>query len=285
MLFLCFLWGINQVTIKIAGTGISPVLQAGIRSIIATVLLSVWMLARHIRPFEKDGSGFPGVMVGLLFSIEFALMFWGLSYTSASRAVIFIYIAPFIVVLGIHWLIPEERLGRLQVGGMLLAFVGIIVAFGEGLTQLNGKEWIGDLLCVAAAVFWGATTVLVRASKLSNIAPSRTLYYQLLVSSILLPLLSLALGETGVSQLTPLILLCLAFQGIVVAFASYLAWFWLIAHYPATRLSAFTFFTPLFGVICGVVILFEPFTPGLLLALTLVATGIYLVNLKPGTLR
>ena len=280
MLLLCFLWGFSQITIKIASTAISPILQAGIRSIIATVLLSIWMLARNIRPFESDATLFPGVIVGLLFSMEFVLIYWGLSYTSASRAVIFIYIAPFVVAFGIHYLVPTERLSRNQVTGMLLAFFGIIVAFGEGFTLLTGKEWIGDLMCTLAALFWGASTILVRASNLSSIAPSRTLYYQLLVSSILLPLLSLAMGETGITQLTPLIVACLVFQGVMVAFASYLAWFWLVAHYPAAKLSAYTFFTPLFGVICGVLILSEPFTAGLFIALALVTTGIYLVNLK-----
>jgi drug/metabolite transporter (DMT)-like permease len=281
MIFLCFLWGFNQITIKIAGTGISPVLQAGIRSIIATVLLSGWMLARNIRPFQKDGTLLPGIIAGLLFSIEFVLMYWGLAYTSASRAVIFIYTAPFVVALGIHFLIPSERLTRNQIAGMLLAFSGIIVAFGEGLTVLTGREWIGDLLCILTAIAWGATTVLVRATSLSNIAPSRTLFYQLLVSAILLPPISLIIGETGITQLTPLILASLAFQGVIIAFVSYLTWFWLIAHYPAAKLSAYTFFTPLFGVLCGVLILSEPFTSGLLIALVLVTTGIYLVNKKP----
>jgi len=280
MLLLCFLWGYQQITIKIANHGVSPIMQAGIRSIIAAVALSVWMLARKIRPFEKDGTLFPGILAGLLFSIEFVFMYWGLTYTSASRAVIFVYLAPFVVALGIHWLIPNEKLNRFQIIGMLLAFTGIIIAFGEGLTVLKDQQWKGDLACVATAIFWGATTVLVRASKLSSIAPSRTLYYQLLVSAILLPLLALLYGESGITHISPIILGCLAFQGLIVAFASYLTWFWLVAHYPAARLSAYTFFTPLFGVICGVIFLNEDFTLAIFIALILVTIGIYLVNLK-----
>ena len=280
MLLLCFLWGFQQITIKIANAGVSPILQAGIRSVIATVALSIWMLARNIRPFQKDGTLIPGIFAGLLFSLEFVFMYWGLTYTAASRAVIFIYLAPFVVALGIHWFIPNEKLNHIQIVGMILAFIGILVAFGEGFTVLTGQEWIGDLACVFTAIFWGVTTVLVRASKLSTIAPSRTLFYQLLVSAIILPPLAILFEESGITQLSPLILASLAFPGLIVAFASYLAWFWLIAHYPAARLSAYTFFTPLFGVICGVLFLNEEFTPGVFVALILVTIGIYLVNLK-----
>jgi drug/metabolite transporter (DMT)-like permease len=280
MLLLCFLWAFQQITIKVANAGVSPVLQAGIRSIIAVVALGAWMMTRKIRPFQNDDTWIPGVIAGLLFAIEFVFIYWALEYTAVSRAIIFIYTAPFIVALGIHWLIPNEELKRIQVFGMVLAFTGVIIAFREGFTISTGNEWIGDLMCILSAFFWGATTVLIRASKLSNIEPSRTLFYQLSVSALILPPISLAMGETGVTDISPVILACLAFQGLIVAFASYLTWFWLIAHYPAARLSAYTFYTPLFGVLCGVVFLSEPFTPGIIIALIMVTIGNYLVNLK-----
>ncbi len=280
MLLCCFLWGFQQITIKIANAGISPILQAGIRSIIATIALGIWMLARRIRPFQNDGTLFPGIIAGLLFAFEFVFLYWGLNYTSASRAVIFIYIAPFVVALGIHCLVPNEKLNRPQVVGMLLAFTGIVIAFGEGFSVLSGQEWIGDLMCILAALLWGLTTVLVRVTKLSSIAPSRTLYYQLVVSAVLLPPMSLLMGETGITLITPMIFASLIFQGLIIAFASYLTWFWLIANYPVTQLSAYAFLTPLFGVLCGMIFLAEPFSWGIFIALSLVTSGIYLVNLR-----
>ena len=280
LLLLCFLWGFAQITIKLAATGISPLMQAGIRSVIAVLCLTAWMFFRRIPAFKKDNTLVPGIGAGLLFALEFGLIYWGLEYTSASRAVIFIYTSPFVVALGVHLLVPKERLGRLQLLGMLLAFCGVIVTFAEGITVLGGRAWMGDLLCFVGAIFWGATTVLIRVTKLVAIEPSRTLFYQLLVSALLLPIFSVLLGESGVTSLTPVVLACLAFQGVIVAFASYLTWFWLIAHYPANRLATYTFLTPLFGVLCGVVFLSEPFTRGVLLGLALVMSGIYMVNLK-----
>lgn len=288
MLLLCFSWGFAQITIKVANTGVSPVLQAGIRSIIAVIALNLWMLSRNIPVLRNDSSWGPGILAGLLFAAEFVFLYWGLDYTSASRAVIFLYMSPFVVALGVHVLVPMEKLSGPQVAGMLLAFVGVVVTFAEGFTVLGGQEWIGDLMCFVGAVLWGATTVLVRVTKLSSIEPSRTLYYQLLVSAITLPLMSMVMGESGITNLSPLVIACLLYQGLLVAFATYLTWFWLIAHYPAARLAAYTFFTPLFGVLCGILILSEPLTWGIVIGLVLVTAGIYLVNQKyasPGRSR
>jgi drug/metabolite transporter (DMT)-like permease len=136
-------------------------------------------------------------------------------------------------------------------------------------------------MLTAAALLWGATTVLIKASPLATIAPAKTLMYQLAVSAVLLPLGAVAMGEPGIVRMTPLIVGCLVYQTVWVAFITYLAWFWLIRHYPASRISSFTFLTPVFGVISGGTLLDEPVTGMLLLALVLVGTGIYLVN-RPG---
>ena len=247
MVGLCALWGLNQVAIKLANAGISPVLQAGLRSAGAAVLLWGWSRWRRVPLFDRDGSLPAGLISGLMFASEFALIFWGLDYTPASRAVVFLYTAPFVVALGMHLLMPSERLNRWQVAGLLSAFAGVVLAFGENLSLPSGKQILGDSMLLAAAVLWGGTTVLMRVSRLSTIRASKTLFYQLAVSAVLLPLVSVALGEKGFTHPTALTWASLALQIVVVAFASYLIWFWLITRYPATKLSAFSFLTPLFG--------------------------------------
>jgi drug/metabolite transporter (DMT)-like permease len=279
LLVLCILWGIQQVTIKLALEGVSPFMQGGLRSVISVVLLYIWMRAKHIPVFGTDGAWRPGMVAGLLFALEFALIYWGLSFTSASRMVVFIYLAPFVMAAGIHVLVPAERLRGIQFLGMVLAFAGVVFVFQEhGDPALPKQAWIGDLMGIGAAVFWGVTTLVIRVTSLVRIAPSRSLFYQLLISALLLPAGSLLLGEPGVFNLTPMVIGCLVFQGVVVAFASYLAWFWLLARYPVPQLSSFTFLAPLFGVACGVIVLREPFSTGLLVGGALVAGGIYLVN-------
>lgn len=275
---LCASWGLQQVTIKIANQGISPVWQSGIRSIGSTVLLLIWMAVRRQPLMEKDGSLWYGIVAGLLFTAEFLLIYWGLEYTNASRSAIFLYLSPFVVAIGAHLFIPGEKMRGIQVAGLCSAFAGIVVVFRESLTLPTHRMLIGDSMLVAAALFWGATTVLIKASPLGRIAPAKVLLYQLAVSALVLPLGSVAMGEPGIVHMTPMIAGCLAYQIVWVAFVTYLAWFWLVRHYPASRLASFTFLTPLFGVIAGGVLLHETITTMLLLALILVGAGIYLVN-------
>lgn len=278
LVVLCASWALQQVTIKVANHGVSPILQSGIRSIGATVLVMIWM-ALHREPIlKRDGTLWWGVAAGLLFAGEFLLIYWGLEFTHASRAVIFLYLSPFVVALGAQLFIPGEHLRMIQVVGLCCAFAGIAVAFRESLSFPTYRMLIGDIMLVGAAVLWGATTVLIKASPLARINPAKTLLYQLAVSAVVLPLGSLALNEPGIVLMTPLIAGCLAYQTVWVAFITYLAWFWLIRHYPASRLASFTFLTPLFGVLAGGVLLNEPITNLLLLSLVLVGTGIYLVN-------
>mgnify|MGYP001552235395 CR=1 FL=1 len=273
MVVLCLCWGLNQVAIKVASAGFSPLFQAGLRSVAAGILLWLWMRRHRIPLFRRDGSLWPGILVGLLFAGEFLFLYWGLLHTGASRAVLFLYTSPFIVAIGVHFLVPGEQLRSLQVIGLLAAFGGVVLAFGDSLRLPSGGELYGDALCFIGAVFWGLSTVLVKASRLARLSPSKTLLYQLVVSAIVLLGASAFMGEPGLTDPTPLMLACFGYQVVVIAFISYLSWFWLISHYPASRVSAFAFLTPLFGLAAGALLLSEPVTSLLLVAMVLVAAG------------
>lgn len=278
LVVICASWGFQQVAIKVASQGVSPILQAGLRSIGATILLWIWMVVHRQPILEKDGTLWWGMAAGLLFTAEFILIYWGLEFTIASRAVIFINISPFVVALGAQLFIPGERLRMIQVLGLCCAFSGIVVAFSESASYATYRILIGDGMLAAAAVFWGATTVLIKAGPLARIRPGKTLLYQLAVSAAALPLAALVKGEPGIVRMTPVIAASLAYQTVWVAFITFLAWFWLVRNYPASRLVSFNFLTPIFGVIAGGVILKEPISSWLLLTLVLVGTGIYMVN-------
>ena len=281
MVVLCMAWGLQQVTIKLANAGISPVLQASLRSIGAAALVWAWAAARGIRLFERDGTLGPGLLSAALFAGEFAFIYWGLSYTTASRGVVFLYTAPFMIALGAHGFLPGEKLRPLQWLGLACAFAGILAAFGESLGLPTKSQLLGDGMLFLGAVLWAATTLVIKGSALAKVSPAKTLFYQLAGSALALPFVSLALGEPGVIALTPLVLACLAYQTVLVAFASYLVWFWLVAHYPAGRLAAFSFLTPLFGVMAGALLLGERISAALAAALGLVVIGIWLVNRPP----
>lgn len=283
MTVLCMIWGFNQVTIKLAAEGISLVMQGALRSALAAVLLLIYARVRGIPLFSRDGTLKDGLIAGLLFAAEFGFIYAGLKFTTASRMIVFIYLAPCFTAIGLAWLIPNERMRPVQWAGVGLAFLGILTAFGEGFFaagKTGASTALGDLFGILGALLWGATTVAIRAGRLSNAAPAKTLFYQLAFSAAALPLVSLLLGESGITQLTPKVLLSVAFQGVVVAFLSYLAWFWLLTKYLASRLSVFSFMTPLFGVGFGVLFLSDPVSLAFVGAAVLVGAGIALVNLR-----
>jgi drug/metabolite transporter (DMT)-like permease len=277
MLLLTALWGFQQVTIKLTAADISLVMQSGLRSVIATLLLFAWARSRGTLPFERDGTFWPGLAAGLLFGGEFVFVYAGLGHTAASRMVVFIYLAPVLTALGLHFFVPNERLTPPQWAGVVIAFAGIALAFAGGFHATKATA-LGDLFGMIAAALWAATTVLIRSTSLSSISATRTLFYQLIVSALMLPVASLLLGEPGVVSLTPLAIASLVYQGAVVAFASYLAWFWLLTRYLAARLAVFSFLTPLFGVVFGVLVLGESLSPSFVTAASLVGAGIVLVN-------
>lgn len=278
LIIICASWGINQAAIKFAIQSVPPVLQSGIRSAGAVILVLLWMRLRKIPIFVKDKTLFWGLLVGVLFSLEFFLIYWGLEFTHASRSVIFLYTSPFVVALGAHFFIEGDTLNKRQVMGLFLAFLGIVVAFNESMNLPTKQMLIGDLMLVGAAFIWGSSTVVVKASVISSIAPSRALLYQLAVSAVLLPAASWFLGEPGLEKLTLAGGLSLVYQTVWVAFVSYIAWFWLIKNYTVSKMASFTFLTPLFGVMAGTVLLNEPLSVSLVFSLVLVSCGIYLVN-------
>ena len=282
IVFCCFLWGLNQVAAKAAMPEIPALWQAAARSIGGAVLVWLWAASRGTRLFDADGTLPGGLHAGVLFAAEFFCIFIGLQYTTASRMVVWIYIAPFVVALAMPLISRAERLSALQSAGLVLAFAGVAWAFAEGFSQphAGANQWIGDALGMAAGVLWGATTLAVRATKLGQASAEKTLLYQLAVSALMLLVAAILSGAPIPARLSALAWAALFFQVVIVTFASYLLWFWLIRHYPATRLSSFTMLTPVFGLLLGAVLLAEPVTTRLLIALATVAAGIALVNRK-----
>jgi drug/metabolite transporter (DMT)-like permease len=275
---LCLSWGFNQVAIKLALPDIPPLIQAAFRSTIGALIVVIWARSRGVKLMDSDGTLGPGLLAGGLFALEFILIFRGLIWTNASRASLFIYSAPFFVVAGSRWLIPGDRFDRWQWLGLLLSFAGIAVAFGVPVPGADAKALLGDLMLLAAGAAWGATTLVVKASSLARSSFEKTLFYQLIVSAPVLALCAQLFGERVVAPPSALAIGSLAYQTFWVVGVTYLAWFALILRYSASRLSAFTFLTPIFGVVAGHLVLGEPLTPAFALAAVLVVAGLVLVN-------
>ncbi len=275
---LCLSWGVNQVAVKLALPEIPPLIQAAFRSTFGALVVVAWARARGVKLAEADGTLVPGLVAGILFGLEFLLIYRGLVWTSASRAALFLYTAPFFVVIGARWFLPGDRFDRSQWIGLLLSFAGIVVAFGVPTPGGDPRELIGDLMLLLAGAAWGATTLVIKATSLARASFEKTLLYQLIVSAPMLAFCAHVFAERVVEMPSALAAGSLVYQTFWISAVTYLAWFALIQRYSASRLSAFTFLTPLFGVAAGHIVLGEPLTLAFAAAVALVVGGLVLVN-------
>ena len=279
LIFICLIWGGNMVSIKFGNTGVPPMVAATIRSTVAAMCLwglaffmgrSVWMKGPDLRF---------GVTIGILFGLDFLFLYWGTAFTVASRAIIFLYTHSIWAAIGAHFFLKGDRLTPLKLSGLLISFLGVVLVFGVKSGNLPPNYWIGDLLEVVAALFWASTTVYIKwATGKRSFDHYQTLFSQLFYSIPVLVVgwLILDLGKPVVLS-TP-VLGVLLYQSVLVAFFSYLLWFWMIHTYPVSRLASFLFLVPLFGVLLGGVLLGDSLPVQLWVGLGCVAGGIYLVN-------
>ena len=276
VVFLCLCWGFNQVSVKLAIHDIPPLMQGATRSFAATLLVAGWCRLRGMPIFGRDGSLTAGIAAGILFGLEFVLIYKGLLYTTATRAVLFIDLAPFFVVLGTRIFLPADRFGPQQWLGLALSFGGMMLAFGVPTPALDPRQTLGDVMMVGAALAWAATTLIIKASSLNRVASEKVLLYQLAISVPMFVMVALIDGEHVAHMPSLSAIGALTYQTLTAM--TFVIWFALIVRYSANRLSAFTFLTPLFGVAAGHLVLDEPLTPAFVAAVALVVLGLVLVN-------
>jgi drug/metabolite transporter (DMT)-like permease len=282
LIILTLLWGFNYAAIKYSNQGVSPVFASTLRSIIASICGVVYCVRKGERLFHTDIMLFHGFMVGLLFGLEFACIYFGMLYTDAARSVLFVYLSPFVVAIGAHFFLKGDRLNFLKTFGLVIAFTGIFVVFGGRPKTAKPTMLIGDILEIMAAFLWGATTLYIKRFMAEKVHPINTFLYQLIFSIPILFIVSLILEPQWIYGIDPYIVASLFYQSVIVAFISYFIWFKLIHEYSVSRLSAFTFFTPIFGVLFGILFLNEELTVSLMVGLPLVSMGIFFVNWRRG---
>lgn len=277
-LFICLAWGFNQVAAKVALADIPPFTQGAARSLIAAAIVAGWMRLRGVPILTRDGTLVAGIASGALFGLEFLLLYPALVWTTATRAVLFLYLAPFFIVLGARIFLPADRFVATQWAGLALSFAGMVVAFGLPTPAADPHQALGDVLMVLAAAAWAATTLVIKASALNRAPFEKTMLYQLVVSAPMLGIAAVIANERMTAMPGPAALTAMGYQTLFVVPVTFVLWFALIQRYSASRLSAFTFLTPIFGVMAGHLVLGEPMTVAFAAAVALVAAGLVLVN-------
>jgi len=279
MIGLTLSWGLNGVAAKLSNTGYSPVFLTLVRSALAGALVFAWCRWRSIRLFERDGTLWAGLLAGLLFALEFLLIFGGLDFTSVARSTLLVNTMPFWMAVGGH-LFLGERMSARKLAGLLLAFGGLVLIFSDKLTKPGPDALIGDLMSLGAGLAWAATYVLIKGTKLADASAEKVLLYQLAVASAV-ALIVLPLSGPAIRDANAIATGAMLFQAVYVVAVTYVMWFWLVRHYPASGLASFTFLTPAFGVLFAGLILGEPLGATIFIALVLIAAGLVLVNRTP----
>jgi drug/metabolite transporter (DMT)-like permease len=279
MIGLTLSWGLNGVAAKLSNTGYSPVFLTLVRSALAGVLVFAWCWWRGISLFERDGTFWAGMLAGLLFGIEFLLIFVGLDFTSVARSTLLINTMPFWVLIGGHFLLGERITSR-KIAGLLLAFGGLVMIFSDKLSQPGPDALIGDLMSLGAGLAWASTNIVIKRTRLASAGAEKLLLYQLVVGAVVAALV-LPFGGPPIRDGNAVATWAMVFQAVYIVAITYVMWFWLLRHYPASGLASFTFLTPAFGVLFAGLILGEPLGATIFIALVLIAAGLVLVNRAP----
>jgi len=161
LLVLALVWGANMAVIKIGARELPPLFMAGLRSLVASACLYIWIKAKGLSLFPSIKVLLHGVVIGLFFGSEFGLIYVGLEYTLVSRTYVLVYTAPFFVAVGAHFFLKGDRLNRWKAAGLVLAFAGVVVLFMKDLGSFSFRTLPGDLMVLAAGALWGCTTLLV----------------------------------------------------------------------------------------------------------------------------
>lgn len=278
LVVLCASWGVQQVSVKFALTEVPPTAQMTIRCAGAALVVLLAAFARGVNLFQRDGSLKVGILIGLFFSSEFLFLFYGLQHTDASRSVLFMYTSPFFVAIGSIFLLPGERMSRMQWAGLSVSFLGVAVAVGDGLTRESSNTLFGDFLSLMAGLGWAATTLTLKRSRLATAPFEKVLFYQLAVATVMGAVLMGVTGERIPVHLSSPMVGVLVYQTLWVTGITYLVWFKLMSVYPAGPLQSATTMTPLFGIAAGVAFLGEPMSPGFGVAVALMLAGLVLVS-------
>lgn len=276
MLALTLSWGLNGVLVKLSNAGFNPVFMTVARSALAAVAVYLWCRWRGIRLWDRDGTLPAGLLAGVLFGAEFVLIFFAYDFTTVARGTIIMNTMPFMMLVAAHFLLGEHLTLR-RVGGLVVAFLGLILVFSDKLSLPSAEALKGDFMMLGAAVLWAATTLVIRCSALAKVSAEKTLLYQLAVSTVFaLPLVPL--GGPLLREVGWVPVLSFLVQALYVVAFTFVVWFWLMRRYPTSGLSSFTVLSPVFGVIGGAVFLGEPLSWRIVAALVLIGIGLYVVN-------
>lgn len=275
---LCIIFGANAVAIKISLSGLGVFTTAGLRFGMSIFIIFVWAKITR-RSFNiKKGQARQLLIISVLFTLQLSLLYFGLSKTNASRGTLLINLQPFFVLFLAHYFIPGDRITKKKILGLFMGFAGMALVF-LGKKGITTDIQLGDFMIVITAFLWACNTAYIKRI-INEFDPFQIVLYPMIFSVPFFFLAGFIWDSTMIGDVNLKVLGSLLYQGLLTASFGFVVWNSLLQKYGAVSLHSFIFISPIAGVFLGGVVLGEPITFNILLALLLIVSGILVVNIK-----
>ena len=280
-LILCGIWGSTWLFIKLGLTDLPPFTFAGIRFVLASLILTLMILARGVRwPRTRFDWILIAVSGALQFALNYGLVFWGEQHISSGLAAVLQSTFPVFGFLIAHMYLPYERMTTAKLIGVLLGFCGVVVIFSDQLTIAGRMALLGSVALVASAFFGSYSNVLVKAYG-QKIDPQVLAAGQMICGFP--PLLILGLlteGNPFRFHWTWMAIVSLAYLVIVGSVVAFALYYWLVRHMDVTNTMLIALVTPVVAVILGMIVLHEKLNWRLFAGGACIISGIGLIILQ-----
>jgi drug/metabolite transporter (DMT)-like permease len=276
--FICMLFGANAVAIKISLEGLGVFTTAGIRFGIASIALFLWARITG-RSFGLKREQIPQLMIiSVVFTTQLSLFYLGLSKSNASRGTLLVNFQPFFTLFLAHFFIPGDRITKRKIMGLLLGFFGVAFVFLEKKGVKSNLN-VGDLMILGAAFLWACNAVYTKRV-ISAFQPFMIVLFPMIFSVPFFFWGGFLWDQHMISFVDVRIIGAMAYQSLVTATFGFVAWNSLLKRYGAVALHSFVFVMPITGVLLGGLILKEPITVNILIAMLLIVSGILIIHFK-----
>jgi len=277
--FLCIIFGSNAVAIKLAFSGVGVFTTAGIRFSIAALAIFIWARVTGRAIWPSQSRIYPLLILGALFAVQLSLFNLGISKSNASRGTLIANLLPFWVLFLAHFFIPDDRITRRKFFGILLGFGGVALMFAEK-KGVAADFRLGDVIILGATFIWAGSVIYLKRI-IGAFNAFQVTFFSMFFSVPVFFLEAILWDSPMIIKLDYKVIGALLYQSLITATFGFVTWNTLLKKYGAVALHSFIFIMPIAGVALGGLVLGEPITSRLLLALAFIVAGILVVHLKP----
>jgi drug/metabolite transporter (DMT)-like permease len=280
-LILSLIWGSTWLFIKLGLEDLPPVTFAGLRFLIASVILSALVLIRQSALPRRTADWWMLIASGLLqFAVNYSLLFWGEQHVSSGLASVLQAIIPGFGLVIAHFYLPAERMTLFRIAGVLLGIIGVATIFSDQLKSTGPKAFQGSVAIVAGAFAAAYSSVLVKA-KLGHLDSSLIAAAQMIAGLIPMLLAGLILeGNPLLMRWTPLAIGSLLYLALVGSAVAFLLYYWLVRRMDVTHTMLISLVTPIIAVLLGMLTLREPFNWQIAIGTAAILSGIGVIVLE-----